>query len=716
MIESERTLGKKDKMKKTIHHDATSSSLFNDGGTSNEQVFEHKLISSHRCCSSDSCGPHYYNCYDSTTNSSSSSTSSRGSLQPNMDLTEITTRTTAIERRDSEDCTHDDVHTSEFNSFLLVREDSSNESPSSWFADTIHHTILLQQPEERSSIACMTDDRHDHNSILHEHLEALPMNLAEVSMNGNVETNSQPQHSSLPEKEPKLFFSNAQQLEEYVLEQIGRMDESIFSPSGSLEKENFELNDTLGERVDKALTDDENQPSQDVPDSDRPCRGDDPYLVQETLLSEKLSTLQDENYLRSLQLGSLLVGNEENHTNYQMETIDNHSKNEIINNNTNCDEFEEKTSVACSYEETTSAESSSVDTELSEDKHNYLKTEQKIEPTLVDDVEHQHENTLQNLETEYALSPQPQHVNIPSIPFSNSPTVKVTTSLCEKKRKLEALKTTTSLESCNIMTIESSSAPSPTDIQFAVIEIAQVSLDIKGTSFFSNGIYYMKQKYRKSDKVLICLIITCLLVSCILFTAPIPLLAIGSSFLQQSGTPTSAAVSDGNAIIYTRFPCYIVGTRECSYSQSSSYSDTNRGIVFRISFPTFSKDGGSNVSQTNPNKPYKTLLSDTCYPKSQQYHTQSEYVCYTNKDETKVSLTEPKTSQSSYMTNVGFQLLLFGIIGFISSVCIVISLCCICWILIEHKPWIQDNLTFSEQLQLEAAEEASRKYKEANLV
>ncbi|KAG2383707.1 hypothetical protein C9374_004378 [Naegleria lovaniensis] len=245
-----------------------------------------------------------------------------------------------------------------------------------------------------------------------------------------------------------------------------------------------------------------------------------------------------------------------------------------------------------------------------------------------------------------------------------------------------------------------STVPSPTEIQFAVVEMPQASVGIKGPSLIKNGIYNIKQKYRKSDKVLICLILTCIIVSCILFTAPIPLLAVGGSFLQQSVTPSaSTTISDGKAIIYTRFPCFIVGTRDCSNA------DTGRGIAFRISFPTFSKDSSNNLSQTNPKKPYKTLLSDSCYPKTQQYHTESEYVCYTNKDESKVSLTEPSNNQSSYLTNVGFQLLLFGIIGFISSICIVISLCCICWILIEHKPWLQDNLTVSEQLQMEATEE-----------
>ncbi|KAG2383708.1 hypothetical protein C9374_004379 [Naegleria lovaniensis] len=139
----------------------------------------------------------------------------------------------------------------------------------------------------------------------------------------------------------------------------------------------------------------------------------DEYLAQVSIQSEKLS-LQDEDLHAQLELGSLFVANDHNSSNYQMETIDT-TKNEIINNSHTLCDATENASVSCSYEETTSAEYSSVNTECEEPHKQCLKTEQKIEPTLVDEVEQQ---SIENVAAfshqtqEYALSPQPQYVNI----------------------------------------------------------------------------------------------------------------------------------------------------------------------------------------------------------------------------------------------------------------------------------------------------------------
>lgn len=246
------------------------------------------------------------------------------------------------------------------------------------------------------------------------------------------------------------------------------------------------------------------------------------------------------------------------------------------------------------------------------------------------------------------------------------------------------------------------------DFQFTVVEIQTTVNDVKPPSSISNCFYFIKKCSKKVDKILICIIVSTLIISCFLLSFPIPLISVGTYYLQSSKFESSTD-SDANSLIFTRFPCFVVGRSKCN-----SDGDLT-GTLFKVTFPSFLRDS-SDQNSTNQSTQASTaktrsLLTSTCYTYSSQYVEEKEYICYTNRDESKVSLSEPSSQNSNYYTNVGFQLLLFGVIGLIASVCIVVSICCTSWILIEHKPWNSSSLTTQDQVLKEATAEAQVKEK-----
>ena len=247
------------------------------------------------------------------------------------------------------------------------------------------------------------------------------------------------------------------------------------------------------------------------------------------------------------------------------------------------------------------------------------------------------------------------------------------------------------------------------EINFTIVNIQTTCEDLKQPSICGNCFFYMKRRYHNMDHPS-CLIIIFLIISFTLLTVlPAPLIGLGAYYVQKTkDTPTTDTTTD---MFFTRYPCYVVGTVSCT-------SGPKEGFTYQISFPvsSTSKINTTSVRDNNDTREvtakYKVLQSETCYTdsSSQLYSTSYGYICYTNKDENKVTLDEPAGTSNSNMINSGFQLLLFGVIGGLASICLNIALCCTCCILLEHKPWKQTpSASFTDYLTSEAAREASSK-------